>query len=266
MLASLKAGKIASWAASNTACLPSLKKPASVRRMVIVMANSKGGVGKSTLAVLLAVWLHERGRTVILADCDPQRSSSDWIKEAAPAVKVIRLAGPDDVLNKLPRLAKEADYVIADGPGSNTEISRALLLRADLAVVPCKASMLEVRALAQATQVLKQARDIRKGQPRAKVVLTMIGKNFRLTEETKAAAKALKLSLTATALTQRQVYADAPGQRTVVWKMGARAADAAKEIDQLFRELLPEVGTKVAQITNQPAALPPAAIKRRAQK
>jgi len=222
--------------------------------MVIVMANSKGGVGKSTLAVLLAAWLHEHGRTVILADCDPQRSSSEWIKEAAPGVKIVRLAGPDDVLNKLPRLAKEADYVIADGPGSNTETSRALLLRADLAVVPCKASMLEVRALAQATQVLKQARDIRKGQPKAKVVLTMIGKNYRLTQDMKDAAKALRLSLTDTALTHRQVYADAPGQGTVVWKMGAKAKEAAKEIEQLLGELVPEEAAKVLKAAASKAA------------
>ena len=212
--------------------------------MVIVLANPKGGVGKSTLAVHLAVWLYERGRSVILADCDAQRSSSDWIKEAAPEVKTVRLAGPDDILNKLPKLSQEADYVIADGPGSNTEISRALLLRADLALVPCKASMLEVRALAQATAVLKQARDIRGGAPKAKVVLSMVGKNYRLTQDMKEAAVSLRLALTDAALTLRQVYADAPGQGTVVWKMGTRAGDAAVEMERLFREILPQVAAK----------------------
>jgi chromosome partitioning protein len=215
--------------------------------MVIVLANSKGGVGKSTLAVHLAVWLHERGRSVILADCDAQRSSSDWIKEAAPEVKTVRLAGPDDILNKLPKLSQEADYVIADGPGSNTEISRALLLRADLALIPCKASMLEVRALAQATAVLKQARDIRGGAPKAKVVLSMVGKNYRLTQDMKEAAVSLRLALTDAALTLRQVYADAPGQGTVVWKMGARAGDAAVEMERLFREILPQVAAKAGR-------------------
>ena len=55
--------------------------------MIIVVANSKGGVGKSTLAVHLAAWLHEQGHTVTLADCDTQESSSQWIREAAPGVK-----------------------------------------------------------------------------------------------------------------------------------------------------------------------------------
>jgi chromosome partitioning protein len=212
--------------------------------MVIVMANSKGGVGKSTLAVHLATWLHEQGQTVILADCDAQRSSSDWIKEAAPEVRTVRLNNPDDILDKLPRLDREADYVIADGPGSNNEMSRALLLSADHAIVPCKASMLEVRALSQATSILKQARNIRKGMPKAQAVLSMVGKNYRLTQDMKDAAKKLRLSLTDTPLTLRQIYADAPGQATVVWRMGSRGKDAAKEMERLFREILPEVTRK----------------------
>jgi chromosome partitioning protein len=50
--------------------------------MIITVANSKGGVGKSTLAVHLAAWLYEQGCKVTLADCDTQQSSSEWIREA----------------------------------------------------------------------------------------------------------------------------------------------------------------------------------------
>ena len=49
-----------------------------VRLVIIVIANSKGGVGKSTIAVHLAAWLHEQGHSVTLADCDTQHSSSEW--------------------------------------------------------------------------------------------------------------------------------------------------------------------------------------------
>jgi chromosome partitioning protein len=208
--------------------------------MIIVIANSKGGVGKSTLAVHLAAWLHEQGHTVVLADCDTQHSSSEWIGEAAPEVRAVRLESPDAILDTLPQLDQEADFVIADGPGSNTETSRALLLRGDLAIVPCKASMLEARALVQATAVLRQAQDIRKGAPEAVIVLSMIGKQYRLTKDMKEAAAALHLPLAATALTLRQIYADAPGQGAVVWRMGARAHEAAQEVTQLFREILPD--------------------------
>ena len=223
--------------------------------MIIVVANSKGGVGKSTLAVHLAAWLHEQGHSVTLADCDTQHSSSDWAKEAVPGVKTVRLADPDEILDRLPILGQEADYVVADGPGSNTETSRALLLRADLALVPCKASMLEVRALAQATNVLRQAQDIRGGHPRAIIVLSMVGKTYRLTHDMKEAAAALELPLAKTALTLRQIYADAPGQGAVVWQLGSRGREAAEEVESLFREVLPEARkSKSARRSSKQAA------------
>src|SRR5215470_14065186 len=109
--------------------------------MIIVVANSKGGVGKSTLAVHLAAWLHQQGHKVKLADCDAQHSSSEWLREAVPEITSVTLASPDQILDELREIAKGADYVVADGPGSNNETGRALLLRADLAIVPCKASM-----------------------------------------------------------------------------------------------------------------------------
>src|SRR5580658_3086663 len=208
--------------------------------MIIAIANSKGGVGKSTLAVHLAAWLQKQGHRVTLADCDTQQSSSEWIREAVPAVKAVRLDSPDVILNELPSLNADTDYVVADGPGSQTETSRALLLRADLAIVPCKASMLEVRALAKATDVLRQAQDIRGGKPAAVIVLSMIGKNYRLTKDMKDAAEALELPLAKTSLTLKQIYADAPGQGAVVWQLGARGREAAGEIDALFREVLPD--------------------------
>jgi chromosome partitioning protein len=194
--------------------------------MIIAIANSKGGVGKSTLAVHLA----EQGHRVILADCDTQQSSSEWIREARPEIKAVRLDNPEIILNELPLLQGEADFVVADGPGSQTETSRALLLRADLAIVPCKASMLEVRSLAKATEVLRVSQDIRGGMPQAVIVLSMVGKNYRLTQDMKDAAAALNLPMAARPVVLRQIYADAPGQGGVV------SLDLATELPPLGRD------------------------------
>lgn len=154
--------------------------------------------------------LHEQGHRVTLADCDTQQSSSEWISEAVPEIKAVRLDDSDEILNETSTLAGDADYVVADGPGSRTETSRTMLLRADLAIVPCKASMLEARALANATHVLRQAQDVRGtqetpiGLPKAIVILSMVGKNYRLTQDMKDAAAALQLPLASTAVTLRQ--------------------------------------------------------------
>jgi chromosome partitioning protein len=104
--------------------------------------------------------------------------------------------------------------------------------------------MLEVRALSQATEVLRESQDIRQGSPDAILVLSMVGKTYRLTKDMKDAAKALGLPLAKTALTLKQIYADAPGQGTVVWRLGARGREAAHEIQALFREVLPEAVRK----------------------
>lgn len=219
--------------------------------MIITIANSKGGVGKSTIAVHLAAWLHRHGHRVILADCDTQQSSSEWIREAIPEIKTLRLDNPNEILDDLPGLDLETDFVIADGPGSQTETSLALLLRANLAIVPCKASMLEIRALSKATDSLRRARDIRNGEPRAVIVLSMVGKHHRLTKDMKDAATALNFPMAGTPLILRQIYADSPGQGQVVWNMGSRANDAAAEIDQLFREILPEACTSRLRLPNK---------------
>ena len=109
--------------------------------------------------------------------------------------------------------------------------------------------------LAQATAVLRQAQDIRHGKPQATIVLSMVGKNYRLTQDMKDAAAALDLPLANTPLILRQIYADAPGQGAVVWQLGTRGREAADEIQTLFRELLPEAaGVKTRRRTPALAA------------
>jgi chromosome partitioning protein len=110
--------------------------------------------------------------------------------------------------------------------------------------------MLEVRALAKATEVLRISQDIRAGLPQAVIVLSMVGKNYRLTADMKDAAASLYLPLASRAFTLRQIYADSPGQGKVVWNMGSRAREAAEEVDQIFREILPDAVKRTAFISS----------------
>ena len=216
------------------------------------MTNSKGGVGKTTMAGHLAGWLHTHHQKVVLVDCDTQCSSSEWISEAAPAIEVVRMANADEVLEELPSLAHEADFVICDGPGSQTETSRALLMWADLAIIPCKASIFEARALAKNTAFVRQAQAIRKGPPHAIAVLSMVGKDYRLTKDMREAAIGLRLSVANNAITLRQAIADCPGQGRFCWELGFHARDAAREIDALFRELFPNVALEESLFFKRP--------------
>ena len=121
--------------------------------MIMALTNSKGGVGKSTLAVHLAVWCQEHGATVALVDADAQGSSSLWLQEASPTTPRFRLPTPDDILEQVPALRSEYDQLIIDGPAGLSEVTRAILLVTDFALLPCGPSALDLRAANDAIRV-----------------------------------------------------------------------------------------------------------------
>ncbi|RLS33707.1 MAG: chromosome partitioning protein ParA [Planctomycetota bacterium] len=206
--------------------------------MIIALTNSKGGVGKSTIAVHLAVWLAEQGKKVALVDSDVQGSSSVWLGEAAPTLPQIRLHTPDDVLDQLPKLVHEYDHIVVDGPAGLSEVTRAILFVADLTLLPCGPSVLDLRAATDAIRVLRQVRTIRKGPPVALLVPNKLQVQYRLSQELLETAQSLGIPASKE-MRLRQAYADAVGQGTVVWKLGTKSAtDAAFEIKELFEEVM----------------------------
>lgn len=206
--------------------------------MLIVTANLKGGVGKTTLAVHLAAWLAEKGASVALIDADMQASSSQWMKEALPTIKVVQLQTPDDVLEEAPKLSEEFGFVVADGPAGMADLSRALLLRATKALVLCGPSTLDFRASSAAVKVVKQAQSIRGGQPSAIFTPNKIQPHTRLSKDLLDAAEGVGIPIARTAIQFRQIYADAPGQGTTVFQMGYRAREAIAELNALFNEVV----------------------------
>ncbi|MHC1767496.1 MAG: AAA family ATPase [Verrucomicrobiia bacterium] len=204
--------------------------------MIIALSNSKGGVGKSTLAVHLAISWHEKGRRVALVDADVQGSSSLWLHEAAPELPVFRLQTPDDVLEQVPVIAGRFEAVVIDGPAGLSEVTRAILLAADTALLPCGPSVLDLRAVHEALRVVRQAQQIRQGPPVPLLVPNKLQVQYRLSQELLETAKSLGIP-SLPGLRLRQAYADAAGQGTVVWRLGPRGEAATSELKSLFEEL-----------------------------
>jgi chromosome partitioning protein len=206
--------------------------------MILALANSKGGVGKSTIAVHLATWLHEKGKNLVFVDADVQGSSSGWLAEAAPKMKAVRLLTRKDILDQLPNLAVEFDYVVADGPAGLSEVTRSILCYADVAIFPCGPSILDLKAVIAALDVNKQIQAFRKGLPREVVVPNKLQMQYKLSKELLETVKAIGTPV-GEGLRLRQAYADAAGQGTVVWRMNTESArGAANELEFLFQQLL----------------------------
>src|SRR4030095_516204 len=177
--------------------------------MFLAMVNAKGGVGKSTLAVHLAVWVHCRGQRFMLVDCDLQRSSSQWIAEAAPEVRVEVLLSEDELIERAPVFQQDVDIVVAAGPAGLKELTRALLLVCDTAFIPCGPSVLDVRAVSEAIRVVKQAQSIRKGLPEALLILNKMQPRYRLSRELQAASSKLDIPTASATIGHRQADARA---------------------------------------------------------
>jgi chromosome partitioning protein len=201
--------------------------------MIVAVTNSKGGVGKTTLAVHLAVWWQEQGSSVALVDADAQGASSTWLHEAAPDTSGFRLQTPDDILDQVPALRRDFDVVVIDGPAGLSEVTRAILLVSDLALLPCGPSVLDLRAVSAAIRVVQQAQRIRQGAPQGLLVPNKLQARYRLSRELLATTRSLGVPVTP-GLRLRQAYADAAGQGQVVWRLGPPGTAAANEIKELF--------------------------------
>lgn len=208
--------------------------------MMICLANTKGGVGKSTIAVHLTVWLLDQGFSTALIDADKQRSSSQWVAEAEPKITIRVCDSPESCLRAALELARSHAFVVGDGPGGLDDLSRTLLLKSDLALLPISPSILDLRSVQQATTILHYAQDINEGKPEGKLILNKMRTRDTISRELKTAAPGLGVSVAGTLIRDLQAYRDAVQQGTVVTRMGRKGAKANDELQQLFAELVPQ--------------------------
>lgn len=125
-------------------------------RSILVM-NSKGGCGKTTLATNLAGYYAARGKSVALVDYDPQESSIDWLDaRGSDRAPIVGIAASRDAV----RIPKNTDYVIMDSPAAVHGRPLAELVRkADIILMPVLPSPIDVRA---ARNFLNEVNKLRK--------------------------------------------------------------------------------------------------------
>jgi chromosome partitioning protein len=129
---------------------------------VIVVANPKGGVGKSTLATNVAGYLAARGRSVMLGDVDKQQSSRTWLGLRPAGVPTIQSwdASQDNLL----RPPRGTTHVVLDTPAAlHGKLLDKVLKIADKLLIPLQPSIFDIHATFGFMQALgeqKRARNI----------------------------------------------------------------------------------------------------------
>jgi chromosome partitioning protein len=124
---------------------------------VIVVANPKGGVGKSTVATNLAGALARAGQAVMLGDVDRQQSARQWLALRPPELPLIR--GWDVARDNIVKPPKGTTHVVLDTPaGLHDKKLDAVLKIADRVLVPLQPSLFDIQASHAFVQELREHR------------------------------------------------------------------------------------------------------------
>lgn len=123
----------------------------------IAFVSPKGGVGKTTAALLLASQL-ARGAKVCIVDADPNHPIAAWSKGAAlpDTLSIMADVDEDNILDKIEEAATAAPFVIVDLEGTAAKIVLLAVSQADLVVIPMQGSQLDAEQASRAIRVLKQ--------------------------------------------------------------------------------------------------------------
>ncbi|HEY9876824.1 MAG TPA: ParA family partition ATPase [Leptolyngbyaceae cyanobacterium] len=207
---------------------------------IVAVVNQKGGAGKSTVSVHLARWLHQRSESVLVVDSDAQQSSSKWLSRLEKEIPCQVIQDPDALLDELPKLAKDYAWVVVDGPAALSETTRATILAADLAIIPCQPTGVDLESASDTVRLVQQAQRIRRGEPEAVIFVNRAVKGTRLKDE---AIEVLRLfpnvKVIDRVIHQRQIIADCFGQNSTVFDLtGTPAGIARREMEELFEQVM----------------------------
>ena len=207
----------------------------------IALVNSKGGVGKSTTAVHFSSWLEKRRKRVMLIDADAHESSSRWLDKRESNIEYLAFTDPNRILDSIPKLAEKTDFMVVDAPAGMAETTRAILLRADLAVCPCQPTTLDTDSTEQTLQTIKQAQSLRDGKPYALLVLSKAQRNTKAKKDALHWFKQSGFHWLTTSIHQRQFLTGLYDKGLTIWDFEnsvSPANQASAEYKVVFNSIL----------------------------
>lgn len=210
-----------------------MKKPT-----VISLAALKGGVGKSTISIHLAAYLHQIGKTTLLVDADPQATARSWAALSAISTvarpPVIGMGA--EMRRDLASVAEGWDFVIIDTPPRLGTEQRSALFVSDIALVPVTPGPADVWALQETLNLIVDVRDLRP-EIKAAIVLNRYDARTALSGAIKESVEASAFPVLQSTLGSRVAFGEAQSSGQGVSSY-AGSSVAAAEIKALANEVL----------------------------
>jgi chromosome partitioning protein len=212
--------------------------------MIVTVGNTKGGVGKSTLALQLALARKLAGHEVLLVDADIQgtaQTAATLRSEAAqsPSLTCVQLADWRQLRAQLAALAQKHDDTIIDAGGRDNEALRIALGYSDLVVVPVQPRAADVWELAKVADLIDRVQAAREadgdGLLRVLAVLNLADPALPpdTIETHKALAEFPQLGPTELVIRRRKAVANAMAHGLAVTELQPRDPKAVDEIGAL---------------------------------
>ncbi|MBK1629318.1 hypothetical protein CKO31_00925 [Thiohalocapsa halophila] len=196
----------------------------------------KGGTGKTTLAIHLAVQAQRAGHRVLLVDTDPQGSAGAWWQRRAAAEPALVQGQGTELSGILEQAAGRGfDWVIVDTAPHSSEQSRACAECSDAVVIPTRPAILDLDAIGITTALVADLK------VPAQIVLNACpprtrAREPRLVAEAREALTAYPAPVCPVALSQRAAFSHALIDGRAVVEFEAQGK-AAAEVDALWRAL-----------------------------
>lgn len=150
----------------------------------ITVGGTKGGTGKTTIAINLSVALTIRGYKILIIDADEQCSALSWRGlRKDDSISAISLTQPT-IHKDINNIGNNFDIVIIDVGGSDSNVLRSAITAAHLLLIPFKAGQFDVWAVGDTLKILQEAESFGI-KPKAKIILNQVTPNTVMFREAK---------------------------------------------------------------------------------